>query len=340
MKTYHKFLLIILFIACAPAVFGQTKDDAIALVKEGVVLHDAGKYDEAIAKYKLALKGDPGYSTAYHEISYTLFSSGRGKEAIPYLEKLLNLDPKSGGAYDMMGSIYDDDKQPEKAIEYLKKGIAVDPQYQRLHYNLAITYQRQKRYAEAEACAVEAIKLDKKHAGSHRAYAMATFEQNKRGASLLAWCSFLLLEPQTKRSAGAYKYIQYIINYGVKQTSEKNVTINVSTDELNGVNLLMPMAVVNATSGKKDLSKTDSLMLQLKGLFSVAGTFEDKKGDPFYKNFFGDYFKKLSETDNMQAFTHLVCLGESPEENLQWFKDNTTKLSALESWIAATKREF
>jgi len=340
MKTYHKFLLIILFIAYGPVAFGQTKDDAKALLKEGIALHDAGKYDEAIAKYKEALKIDPEYSSAYHEISYSLFSSGRGKEAIAYLEKLLALDPKSGGAYDMLGSIYDDDKQPDKAVEYYKKGIAVDPQYQRLHYNLAITCLRQKKYAESENYAVEAIKLDPKHASSQRAYAMATFYENKRGVSLLAWSSFLMLEPQTKRSAEAYRYVQYIINYGVKQTGEKNVTINISTDDLSGANLLMPMAIVNATSGKKDLTKTDSLTLQLKAIFSIANTFEDKKGDPFYKNFLGDYFKKLSETDNMPAFARLISLGANQEENLQWFKDNNAKLSALDAWVTATKREF
>ncbi|SEP42179.1 tetratricopeptide repeat protein [Mucilaginibacter sp. OK283] len=340
MKTYHKFLLFILFIAYAPVAFGQTKDDAKALVKEGIALHNAGKYDEAIAKYNEALKIDPDYSSAYYELAYTLFSTGKGNDAIAYLEKTLKLDPKLAGAYDMLGSIYDDDKQPDKAIEYYKKGIEANPKYQRLYYNLSVAYLRQKKYAESENYAVEAIKLDPKHASSQRAYAMATFNENKRGVSLLAWCSFLLLEPQTKRSAEAYRYVQYIINYGVKQTGEKNVTINISTDDLNGANLLMPITVVNATSGKKDLSKTDSLTLQLKGLFGIADTFDDKKGDPFYKNFLGDYFKKLSETDNMPALARLISVGANQEENLQWFKDNNAKLSALDAWVTATKREF
>ena len=339
MKTYHKFLLIILFIACAPVAFGQTKDDAKALVKEGIVLHDAGKYDEAIAKYKEALKIDPEYSSAYHEISYSLFSAGRGKEAIPYLEKLLNLDPKSGGAYDMMGSIYDDDKQPDKAIEYYKKGIEADPQYQRLHYNLAITCMRQKKYAESENYAVEAIKLDPKHASSQRAYALASFYENKLGVSLLAWCSFLMLEPQTKRSAEAYNYIKYILSYGISKKDEKTVNVNISATDLNPGNLSLPIAILSATTDKKGLTAIDSLTLQLKSVYEIADTFTDKKDD-FYIHYYADYFDKLAETDNMQAFARLISLAAYKEENLQWFKDNNAKLSALDAWVAATKREF
>lgn len=340
MKTYHKLLLLVVFIISSPVAFGQTNSAAKALVDAGVVLNDAGKYDEAIAKYNEAIKAYPDYPTAYYELGYTLFSSGKGNDAIPYLEKVLKLDPKSAGAYDMLGSIYDDNNQFDKAIDYYKKGVEAQPTYQRLYYNLSISYLRQKKYAESEANAIQAIKLDPKHASSQRAYAMATFNEGKRGVSLLAWCSFLLTEPQTKRSAEAYKYLHYIINYGIKATGEKNVNITVSSDELNGPNLLMPITVVNATSGKKDLSKTDSLTLQLKDLFSIATTFDDKKGDSFYSKFFGDYFKKLSETDNMAAFARLMSLSVNQDENLQWFKDNNAKLSALDAWVVATKREF
>jgi len=36
----------------------------------------------------------------------------------------------------------------------------------------------------------------------------------------------------------------------------------------------------------------------------------------------------------------LVSLSAYKDENLQWFKDNDSKLTALDTWIASTKREF
>jgi Tfp pilus assembly protein PilF len=341
MKTYHKILLLFMAVALSLTVKAQSNQEADALVKEGVALHDQGKYSEALEKYQAALKLDPNYPTAYHEMSFTLFSSGRAKEAIPYLEKLMKLDPKSGAAYDMLGSIYDDDNQPEKAIELFQKGLSVAPDYQRLHYNLSITYYRVKKYKESEDCAADAIKLDPKHASSQRAYAMALEMQSKRGCALLAWCSFLMLEPQTKRSIGAYQNIQNILHHGIKKTGEKAVNINIAEADLNSGNLVLPMAILNATSDKTGLSVTDSLKLQLTGVFKISSTFYGDKGNStFFNHYYGDYFKQIAESENMEAFAHLVSLAANQDENVKWFKENEKQLIALDTWVAHTKREF
>jgi predicted Zn-dependent protease len=340
MKTCHKVLLAVLLSVFSLSASAQNRDAAKALVKEGITLHDAGKYDEAIAKYDEAIKADPGYSNGYYEKGFTLFSTGKGKDALPCLEKVLKLDPQSPGAYDMIGSIYDDDKQTDKAIEYFQKGLKIDSTYQRLYYNMAITYYRLGKYADAEVKAIKAIKLDPKHASSQRVYAMTTYSEDKRGVSLLAWCSFLLLEPQTKRAEVANDYIQKILNYGIKKTGEKSVTLSVSTSDMEGPNFLMPMAILTATSDKKNLTRADSLSLTLTKLFEISDNFASKKGDTFYKTFFSDYFKKLAATDNMPAFSRYITLSTNKEENLQWFKENDTKLSALDGWISTAKREF
>ena len=340
MKTYHKILLALLLSVFSCIAFAQTKNDAKDLVKQGTALHDDEKYEEAIAKYNEAIKADPSYSTAYYELGYTLFSTGKEKEAIPYMEKALKLDPKLTGAYDILGSIYDDDKQFDKATDYYKQGIKVNPTYQMLYYNLGISCFRQGKYDEAETNIVQSIKLNPKHASSQRAYAMLTLKQNRRGVALLAWSSFILLEPQTKRSAEAYNYIKYILNYGIKRDTNKSVNISISAGESDPGNFALPIAVLAATTDKKGLTGIDSLRLQLKSVFGVGETFNINKHDDFYAHFYADYFKKLAETDNMEAFSRLVSLTAYKEENVQWFKDNSTKLSALEAWVGSTKREF
>ena len=345
MKTLHKTLLTLIITIFALSASAQDQNDAKSLVKQGVTLNDNGKYTEAITKDNEALKLDSVYENAYYELSYTLFTSGRGIEAIPYLEKLLKLNPKTAGAYDLLGSIYDDNKQPEKALEYYTKGITINPDYQRLHFNLAITYYKMAKYAESEKYAIEAIKLDPKHASSQRIYAMATYKLQKRGCSLLAWSSFILLEPQTKRSTEAYKYIKTIVNYGIKQTGEKSVTINISDSDLGSGNLLMPMAVTtatdsNSTGGKKNLTSVDSLALQLTSLFKISTTITGDKENSFVTNYFAKYFEQLGNSDNMPTFARLVSLTAYKDENLQWFKDNDDKLKALNNWVANTKREF
>jgi tetratricopeptide (TPR) repeat protein len=340
MKTYHKLFLIILYSFIGTNTHAQTSDAAKALVQEGITLNDAGKYPEAIDKYKEAIKLSPDYSNPYYEIGYSLFSSGKGKDAISYLEKYLILAPKAGGGYDLLGSIYDDDHQTDKAIDYYKRGIEADPEYQRLHYNLAIAYYRKEKYTESEASAVKAIKLDPKHASSMRVYAMSMYRDQKFEYSLLAWCSFIILEPQTARAADAYKNIRNILNHGISKTSEKSVNISISDKELGTSTLMMQMAVLSATLDKKNLSSADSLSLHLKSVFSILAETATHKSDTFYANYLAKYFGKLAQTNNMNTFGHLMSLAAKPEDNQPWFKEHTKELADLNAWIKTTERSF
>lgn len=338
MKTYHKVLLTLASLFIGINAFAQTKDDAKDLVKQGVALNDSGKYDQAVAKYNLAIKADPNYGNAYYEMGYTLFISGKEKEAIPFLEKLIGIEPTAAGAYDMLGSIYDDIKQPDKAMEYYKQGIKVNPNYQRLHFNLAIAYYRQGKYPESEQCAIEAIKLDPKHASSQRVYAMATNKQGKLGCSLLGWCSFLLMEPQSKRSPEAFAYVKAIINHGLKQTDKGS---NITYDPNTGIgNLMMPMAIINATSGKKNLKAIDSVQLQLTSLFEIAHTISADSAQVFVSKYYSDYFEKLGKSGNMPAFTRYITLSVYKDDDLQWFKEHEKESNDFSKWAATTDRKF
>ncbi len=64
MKPLHKLLFSIIFICFNSLAFSQN-EDAKELVKQGTSLHDKGKYDKAIEKYKQEIALDPKYSTPY-----------------------------------------------------------------------------------------------------------------------------------------------------------------------------------------------------------------------------------------------------------------------------------
>src|SRR5665213_3002455 len=256
MKDFCKILLTILMVAACNQVFAQNNDDTRALIKEGVQLNDQGKYAEAIDKYNQALKIDPDNAQAEFELAYTLYVSGKGNDGIPYLEKVIAAKTSlTAGAYDLLGSIYDKNNKKDKAIEAYNAGISANPNYQRLYYNLGLVYFRYKQYAEAEKNAIEAIKLDPKHASSQRMYALVCFHQNKLVPALMGFCSFLLLEPNSPRSAESYGNIQHIIQGSVR-TSGGQTTIILSPkgdQTMNTLNLAISIAVIS-TGKIKNLS--------------------------------------------------------------------------------------
>jgi tetratricopeptide (TPR) repeat protein len=337
MKTI-KILAIILIFVCNTA-FAQNNEDAKALVKEGVQLNDQGKYAEAIEKYNQALKIDPGNIYADFELAYTLFISGKGTDGIPYLQKVIAANTSlTAGAYDLLGTIYDKDNQKDKAIEAYNAGIKANPGYQRLYYNLGIVYSRYKQYAEAEKCAIEAIKLDPKHASSQRMYALVNFHQNKRVPALLGFCSFILLEPNTARATEAYNNIQHILQGGVLKDANGSTTITLSpkdNTETNTQNLSISMSVISAR--QKKLTGADLLADELKSIFTITGELSEKKTDKgFFDKFYADYFYRLVQSNNMPTFSRAINAGNS--ENAAWINDHPQYMNDLYMWVKTTER--
>jgi len=340
MKTYHNLILASALLLTSFTALSQNTQGTKSLVDEGVALYDKGDYNGAMEKYNAALKINPNDLRADYEMAYTLETLRKGLDAVPYLEKILQSNDSKYETYQLLGTIYDENGQPEKAIEAYRAGIKEKPDFALLHMNLGITLMGQKKYPEAEAEYTEALKLDPTHASNHRLYGLNAYKQSKRADALLAWCNFLLLEPQSQRSAEGVVYVKNILTYGIKKGDKKNININISSSDLGSVNLMMQMAVVASTIDKKNLSAVDSLALQLTSVFQVIGEQADKIDSPFFGSFYAKYFKKLAESGNMPAFAHYITMSAYKDENLAWFKDHEKDLNNLEAWTKDTKRDF
>ena len=343
MKFFKNLLLITLSVSCLTKVSAQSTDDARALIKQGVQLTDAGKYPDAIAKYNEALKIDPASLYADYEMAFTLFLSNKGDDGIPYLEKVIAQNGSlNAGAYDLLGSIYDKDNQKEKSLDAYNAGIKANPDYQRLYYNRGLVYFRYKQYAEAEKDAIEAIKLDPKHASSQRMYALVCFHQNKRVPALLGFCSFILLESNTPRSAESFNNIQHIIQGGVLKADDGKTTILFSPDDSKDMGTLNAGISLIVVSGQlKKLSGMELLQYELKSIFELAGQLSEKKTDKdFFWKYYADYFYKLAQSPNMPAFTRLISAAANKDDYTKWTTEHSQQLTDLDNWVKGTERGF
>ncbi|MDB5142755.1 MAG: tetratricopeptide repeat protein, partial [Mucilaginibacter sp.] len=173
-------------------------------------------------------------------------------------------------------------------------------------------------------------------------YALVAFHQNKRVPALMAFCNFLMLEPQTARSTEAFGNIQHILQGGVLKDDKGNNTILVSTkDNQENGTLNMSISMVVLSAQQKRLTGMDLLEYELKTIFGIAGEQSAKKTDKdFFWKFYVDYFYQLSQSSNMPAFTRLISLSANTTANTKWMSDNEKPAKDLNNWIATTPRSF
>jgi tetratricopeptide (TPR) repeat protein len=152
-KKYYKLLVLVITCCCvhfSATAQNQTND----LIKQGVDLHNQGKYAEAISKFEGVLKTDPENGYANYEMAFSLYASKKPEDAIPHLEKAVKSTniSLSVAAYALLASIYDEVNKPKKAIETYKEAIKINPDYPQIYYNLGIAYSRDQQYADAPLC--------------------------------------------------------------------------------------------------------------------------------------------------------------------------------------------
>lgn len=258
-----------------------------------------------------------------YKTALDLVNSGKGAEGIPHLQKVVKTSSNyTNAAYSLLGSIYDKSNQPQKAIATYKEGLKAYPQDQTLNFNLGIAYFRDKQFAAAEQSAIEAIKIDPKSASSQRLYGLVTFHQNKRANALLAFCNFLLLEPNGDKSDEAITNMQSILKGGVLKSEGPPAKLSPADSKLNAI-----ITASLASAKAKKLSGDALLEYQLKTIFTQVGQASAAKpGKSFFDTFYAEYFYKLAKSNNLPLFVKML---RTKNED-----------AALSSWVASMQHSY
>ena len=344
MKNYYRSFLTLLLLLCALNLFAQdNKANPDTLMRQGIALHNQGKYAEAIEKYAEVLKADPENVFANYETAFSLYASKKQQDAIPFLEKAIksNNDNLKVAALCLLASIYDADHQTPKAVDTYEKGIKINPNYPQIYYNLSLTYLRNNQYDLAEKNIIEAIKRNPKHVGNLSIYALATYRQNKKVNALMAFCSVITLGSTTSTAASAFSNIQNILN-GSSINQDGKTTINISPNDAQETTTLnVGLSMVTIAAKTKNLQGADLLTDELTTLFKLAGELTEKKAEKtFFDMFFADYYYKLAQTEYMPAFARLMAINTDRDGTAKWGKENMAQLTGMANWLANTPRSF
>lgn len=127
-----------------------------------------GRYEEAAAEYKEAIRIDPYFMLTYDGLNWIyLYNLGEVDSAVVWCKQQISNDPNHLRAYDNLGWAYlgkDSLKQAQAAFE---KALEIDPRFTLDLYRLAYTYRLQGRLQVALQTLEKILEVDSSDSWSH-----------------------------------------------------------------------------------------------------------------------------------------------------------------------------
>ncbi len=120
-----------------------------ALVNLGTILLQRNKAEEAIKFLKKATELDASSSPAWFMMGVAQYRAGEDHHAIASLTETVRLDPANALALLYLGNLETSAGNYEKAVVHFENSLKIQPESPDAHFNLAWTYSRLGRMAQA-----------------------------------------------------------------------------------------------------------------------------------------------------------------------------------------------
>lgn len=197
MATFWRCIAL-LWLVCVTAVHGQH----VPLIKSGdilseaIILHDSGRYEEAIARYKTIPPRDTAYTQMLSELALTYDANEQYDEAIATCREAL----KRPGRYEAhllrtLAVALDHKGDYQQSVDVFKNAIEKFPFDHLLHYNLGVTHYNNNHYDEAAECFYNTLRINPFHTGSHLNLGRLAAFQGGKIRAMMAMGVYLSIAP-------------------------------------------------------------------------------------------------------------------------------------------------
>lgn len=325
-----------------PATAEQTK-----IIQQGIALHDAKKYDEAIAKYQAVLAENPDSTLALYELTLSYFDKGEKSKAKETAFRGANyLSDELPLFYGMIGNCLDDEGKPEEAIKMYRDAEDILRSYpdmkrhlSSIYYNLGVTYVRQKKYNEARVDLKKAVENNFAYASPHYLLSIIYEGTKYKIPAFVTAVRLISLEPNTQRTKRAADIFAKVLKPAGKDPATGNINIfvdlNAPKDEGDFGMFDLLLGTLTTVRGEEDKNKSDSQMF-VEAIDSVIAILsEDKKiASTFVGKQYVPFLLELKKNGHTEALGNAVLYinDNNNADAAKWIKANESKLSAFLKW--------
>ncbi len=355
----RRILLLSLLLIAAASTFGQKitqptltpKGETPAqreMIEDAIKKHDLKQYDEAIRRYEQVLADNPDSTLAMYELSMSLYSKGQKEKALETaLRGAKYVSPQLPLFYLTIANVIDDLGRSDEAINIYKDAISVlrsDKSLSRhlasVHYNLGVTYVKQKRYPEARETLKKAVELNFAYSSPHYLLALVYNGTKYKIPALMAAARLVTLEMNSARTAPSAAIVREVLAPAKKdeQTGSINIILDMNAPKDEGDFTAYEMifgtlmSVKTGTDAKTSEEEAfaesfDSAIAMLHENKKLRNTFVGKNYIPF--------LAALKAQGHSKTLAYLVLYKGGNQLALKWLTANSDRLKSLSEWAQA-----
>jgi tetratricopeptide (TPR) repeat protein len=197
---------------------GSSKEAAAAaatlkkLFEEGVALSQAGKHDEAIAKFTEATGAAPNCIDCYNNIGYSYSQKKEWDKAEAAYKKSIELKPEDAAAYNGLATVYNAERKFDLAAEVSGKAAQLAGNLSATGgasgsadalYNQGVILWNSGKIPDAKKAFEGAVQANPNHAEAHYQLGMALVNEGNLSGAATEFDSYLKLAPEGPNAATA-----------------------------------------------------------------------------------------------------------------------------------------
>ncbi len=323
----------------APA---PTSEKHLALIKEGVALHNKGDYDAALARYQAVLDENADDLLAWYETSVTLSMKKELPKALAAAMRGAEYSSERVGEfYNMIGNIYAQMKLPDTAIRAFEYGITLDPTEAQLHYNLSVSYAAARRAGDALKAVKTAVSLRPDYGSAHYNAAVLFLAGGYPVPALLAAGRYLTLDQQTQRAAAALSIFLSIMRENQQQSRGGGSPSPVPSGKTDEGTFTTVEAIIYAGRAPRTaapVQETPEIRRLVEQMSAVIGALaaqaKSESTWSFAYQYYVPYFVQMHERNFVQPFVHFIFQRAGLPGTAEWLTANSRDVKAFLEWSA------
>jgi len=176
-----------------------TTDRAVSLdeaVSIAIRLQQNDQWVAAADMYRKILEKVPDFPDALHFSGVLAHQQGRSEEAVALIKRSLELEPDRADWHSNLGIVLRDRLQLDEAVAACRRAVTLDPNHANAHNNLGVLLRAQGKAVEAEAAYRSAIRVSPEHSDAYTNLGILLNGQKRLPEAVICFCKVITFRPK------------------------------------------------------------------------------------------------------------------------------------------------